>query len=445
MPYTARVNYLTFIAAVVFTVSLIEGVYVLIVNLKAPANRLYFFMTLCLGVWLFGAAMAYTAHTRDEVVLFFRISSFGFVFLHAFTLHFSIRVSGYSGALSARFLPALLYLPSFYFMYKSLTDLIVYRDFIRPGKLWLAIPAFGNLDLLLLVIHYVSYYIASAVLLMLWRKRTSSRRERKQAGLMLVSTVSTIFLFNLEPFILPLFTGSASIAISPIFGIIWISGIGYAIWKYRFLRWTPESISGNILNNVDEAIVVLDTGYQLVYTNDVARRILADHATDPANEQTTDRAFTILLHENPSVKTELGRLLSGDIHDFSCRVPVPPEAREFLDVKCAQIKDDFGDILGITFIGRTVKDEIRFKNLFPLTDKEMEVLRMVIEGKKANDIATSLNVAVRTVKYYLAAIYAKMNVKNKIELYNVLKTYKLFSEQDAESSAFPLLLKKPRI
>ena len=155
-------NYLTFIAAVVFTLSLGEGLYVLAVNSKSPTNRLYFFMTACLSLWLFGASMAYTAHTREAVLLLFRISSFGFVFLHAFTLHFSIRISVRTIREKLRHLLPLVYIPSFYFMYRSLTGLIVYRDFIRPEKLWLAIPAFGDIDLLLLVIHYVSFYLASS-------------------------------------------------------------------------------------------------------------------------------------------------------------------------------------------------------------------------------------------------------------------------------------------
>ena len=51
-------NYLTFIATIIFTVSLSEGVYILVKNPKSPVNRLFFFMILCLCFWLFGGGRA---------------------------------------------------------------------------------------------------------------------------------------------------------------------------------------------------------------------------------------------------------------------------------------------------------------------------------------------------------------------------------------------------
>ena len=262
---------------------------------------------------------------------------------------------------------------------------------------------------------------------------------------MLISMVSTIFLFNLEPFILPLFTGGASIAISPVFGIIWISGIGYAILKYRFLRWAPESLGSEILNNVDEAVWVLDPDYDPLYMNAPARVILGTpKGENHDSAKDSKRGMDSLLRSNPSITGELERLLAGEIRDLSCRLLLPKEKPEFLDARFSLIRDSFGDVLGITLVGRPVKDKITFKSLYTLTEKEMEVLRLALEGVKTDDISANLNISIRTVKYYLANIYTKLNVKNKIELFRMLKDYNLFSEQEADSVAFPLLMKKTK-
>ncbi len=79
-----------------------------------------------------------------------------------------------------------------------------------------------------------------------------------------------------------------------------------------------------------------------------------------------------------------------------------------------------------------------------LSEKTAKVTRLVVEGPKTDQIAAEMGVSVRTAKYYLASIYAKTNVKNRIELFNVLKSYHVFPEQEAESVAFPLLLKKAK-
>ena len=156
-------NYLTFIATIIFTVSLSEGVYILVKNPKSPVNRLFFFMILCLCFWLFGGAIAYSGRTKEEVILFFRISSFGFIFLHAFTLHFSIKITSRRRSKLLRYLVFLIYLPSFYLCTRAGPDSSFTAIFIRTDTIWIALPDFGSPTLLLLMINYLSYYVISAV------------------------------------------------------------------------------------------------------------------------------------------------------------------------------------------------------------------------------------------------------------------------------------------
>ena len=444
-------NYLTFIATVVFTVSLGEGVYIFVKNPKSPVNRLFFFMTICLCFWLFGGALAYSGRTKEEVILFFRISSFGFIFLHAFTLHFSIKITSRRRNSRLRYLVLLIYLPSFYFVYKSWTGLIVYRDFIRTDTIWIGLPDFGSPTLLLLMINYLSYYVLSAVLLLSWRKRTRSNREKKQALVLTLSMAASIFLFNLEPFILPLITRWQSKGLAPLFGILWISGVGYAVLKYRFLSWTPELVSSEILNSIDEPVILLDIRYSPVYMNRAAEELVVprggDNEADVEDEEETLPAAAGLemreiIDNTPSLAGDLEHLLAGEVRDFSCRLMVSGNRKNVLDVKFSLIRDAYNDVQGISLVGKRVKDEIKFRALFSLSEKEMDVLKLLLEGKKGNEIAELLGISLRTVKYHNSGIYSKLQVRNRIELFRMLDSYNLFPEQEAESVSFPLLVKK---
>lgn len=55
-----------------------------------------------------------------------------------------------------------------------------------------------------------------------------------------------------------------------------------------------------------------------------------------------------------------------------------------------------------------------------LTRKEKEVVQELLKGKRNQEIATSLNVSVNTIRTHLARIYAKTNSSGRTEV--ILKT-----------------------
>ena len=62
------------------------------------------------------------------------------------------------------------------------------------------------------------------------------------------------------------------------------------------------------------------------------------------------------------------------------------------------------------------------RGLAELTDRETEVMRLVIEGKPNKLIADELGISVRTVEVHRARVFDKMNVKSAVELANLLAT-----------------------
>ena len=66
-----------------------------------------------------------------------------------------------------------------------------------------------------------------------------------------------------------------------------------------------------------------------------------------------------------------------------------------------------------------------------LTDREREVMLLVIEGMPNKVIADSLDISVRTVEVHRARVFDKMNVKSAVELANLLRGA-------AQASAGPL-------
>lgn len=59
--------------------------------------------------------------------------------------------------------------------------------------------------------------------------------------------------------------------------------------------------------------------------------------------------------------------------------------------------------------------------LSELTDRECEVMRLVIEGRSNKLIADELQISVRTVEVHRARVFEKMDVRSAVELANLLR------------------------
>jgi two-component system, LuxR family, response regulator DctR len=69
---------------------------------------------------------------------------------------------------------------------------------------------------------------------------------------------------------------------------------------------------------------------------------------------------------------------------------------------------------------RRVQREIR-QRLDSLTERERDVMRLVIEGLPNKLVADQLNISVRTVEVHRSRVFDKMGVKSAVELANALR------------------------
>ena len=61
------------------------------------------------------------------------------------------------------------------------------------------------------------------------------------------------------------------------------------------------------------------------------------------------------------------------------------------------------------------------RRLAELTEREREVMHLVIEGRPNKLIADELDISVRTVEVHRARVFDKMDVKSAVELANLLR------------------------
>lgn len=433
-------NYLSALSLLVSFLSLAEGLYVLITSPSNPLNRRYFYMTLCIALWLFGASFAYSGIDREAVIFWFRICSFGFIFLHAFTLHFVITLTRPSFSITQCRMCYLLYLPSLIFQYQSLTGTIVFREFVKEGAYWTAEPDFNSPVFLLLVFNYLVYYLLSAILLVLYAKRVTNKKEKRKAWLLFVAILSTILFYNLEPFLVPYFTAYRPLVVSPLFSIVWISIIAYAIIRYNFLSYRPSAITREILDSIDEAVLVFDSEFRLVYANKFIHRLR--EKLPPRHEALPSSVYG-WFPESASLKSALTELLSKSTKAFSCVLSLYAMPRKLFQARFSLIRDSDGSPSGLVFIGKEAVTGSTFFAEKGITRKEEQVLEHLIQGDPLKTIAKNEHMGLRTVKTHCAHIYQKLGVKNRFQLLELLHTSNLMPDRVSDRKLFPLLEKQP--
>ncbi len=73
-------------------------------------------------------------------------------------------------------------------------------------------------------------------------------------------------------------------------------------------------------------------------------------------------------------------------------------------------------------IGRRQARELLHRRIEELTDRERDVMRLVVEGLPNKLIADQLAISVRTVEVHRARVFEKMDVRSAVELANLLRT-----------------------
>ena len=77
--------------------------------------------------------------------------------------------------------------------------------------------------------------------------------------------------------------------------------------------------------------------------------------------------------------------------------------------------------LSAQHLARRTQKSLREQQLQELTDRERDVMRLVIEGLPNKLIADQLDISVRTVEVHRSRVFDKMEVKSAVELANLLR------------------------
>jgi PAS domain-containing protein len=243
---------------------------------------------LALFVWNTAGYVVYNTQSM-ELLRVLLPASFVPMFLY-FPLVFHFAYVVYRKRHLPHWLGAVVYLPALalsvlaFFVPVSLVPV-----FAEDGMIALVVPV-GEAGTAIWSIYAVSCWIASLVLSIRYYHTSSLKRERRM-GRILVTWFTVCLVVVLGEFYMTAMVEWWTMpSQSPLLMSIWVGAMVYAIWKYGFLKISPQLLANQILDSIEDLVLLYDLKGEPVYRNRKAASILrasrqvAPAAADPFAE-----------------------------------------------------------------------------------------------------------------------------------------------------------------
>ena len=141
-----------------------------------------------------------------------------------------------------------------------------------------------------------------------------------------------------------------------------------------------------------------------------------------SNVLARDRFLKILVYTMASEKVYAGKLLKAGVKGFLSK-----EAKNTELLKAVEVVLQGGIYLNEQPLSNGKQAVTTLSNPFTaLSNKEMDILAYLVQGKTTKEISTLLNLQLSTISTHKFRIFRKLNVNNTIELVALTKEYPLF-------------------
>lgn len=178
------------------TVVLSSGIFTLQSNHKAPANRVFFALTVAIAIWSSGMGMSTLAEDAATSEIFRRYSAIGWGTTYSLFLHFILIITGRAARYKKWLINLCLYLPSFF----SLLAFAVPNG-VNPYPYKLHRTEFGWINAAqnnvwdwLFYVYYISFTLIGLSLLYQWGKKSSDNISKKKSRFLCISILSALVL-----------------------------------------------------------------------------------------------------------------------------------------------------------------------------------------------------------------------------------------------------------
>jgi PAS domain S-box-containing protein len=319
------------------------------------------------------------AQTEEQMDLIFRFLGCGVYFFPALWLHFILVLTRRQKILSFQPVYPFLYAYGFIRSYEALKGNYTISRFVSTEMGISPVYATDHPFYIIYNIYYVVFYLVSLALLINWQLKTPNSREKRQAGIITLSTATAFIFGTVIDFALP----AAGIhALPPLVHLVLILpvlGVYYAMKKFGLFSWNADISARKLLSRMNDAVFILNPRMEVVFVNSSAEKLFGMESKDLLhiyyplllNEEEKRRFFVDFLQAN-----KIDR-----IYDLEADVKITGERIIHISMAISSIQSlKQKRLLGLIVIAR---DFSRHKE--EITEKDRIILRLKKELRTAHE------------------------------------------------------------
>jgi DNA-binding CsgD family transcriptional regulator len=397
------------------------GIFILRIEPKNKLNILFFIKCLIFSIYIFSSIPEIFAN-KENVFLFYKIRMcLGGASIYI-GLCFFIELAAPD---TKKIIKYLLLIPALIAILITGFSDISYFNVIRINDIFKIIPDYTKSYFLYLPFYLASYGVSICILLYKWNKNSKSNKDKKQSGLILSVSIIFILTIIISDNILSSFSFLKFPYLAPPLFLLYIAAIFYALIKYRFLSFSKRDIVQEIFSNVQDMILILNPDRTLMDVNNNYRTRLSGTDKDIAGKK-----FEELISNDENILIKFDELVSGKIKSFNTRIIYKALPENIItDSYLLRIVDKFNDFVAILIVSRENLGIKHLKKQYKITNRQLEIIQMTIDGLSNDEISERLSLARRTIETHLHYIYNKLSVKNKIELMKLANDFNLIANK----------------
>lgn len=363
-----------------FVLFLQAGVYVIFKNPTKQLFRVFGLLCFLFTVYAFNYYLFFQAETIEQVYLFDRIASVGWVFFPLVTVWFTILLTKNTNPVVLGLFRYLLAPAALFSFYVAMFRLESVKFFYQSNGMWFYTPVEENLSYMLFVLYLLVSVLLVYFVLIGWFYNAETNRQKMQAKIFLAA-LSIFFLSSIASnIIFPLLRTDFLPATAPINALILIGGGLAVLMLLPTQTVTPELMHNLTILHIKEFLFFLDKNANIILANQFTLTHLKSNHYDLLREN-PEKVFSDYAKIRDSIE-KMGRKVS------SRQVRMDLISREGIVipvmVSAIKVRDKFQRTIGYILICLDFRQKLKLqeeveervrteKNLFQVR-KELELL-----------------------------------------------------------------------
>ena len=386
------INLFVILSVILFLVYLELAIYVLFRNTKSPLNLYFFFLSLCFAIWSFSYIFVYSAPTAEIASYWDSLASIGYALFPAFMVGFKSRLTNYPVSVKwQNIIFSGFLITGFLFVYLVFSSQWKSPEISRGDLLWHFSHDPGSIYYKMFYVYIFLSTCTTMFYLMVWRQTMTEKREIYQFRLIFFPLILFLVLGVFFDLVLPAMQVHSLPNMGHITSMFWIAGIAIAIIKFQLLGSVKYLIADQIIDQIKEIVIFLDTRNIITRTNDFTEKLLDESAEE-------------LIGKDIYAYFDNNTLLSGFLkktyvkpHFGPVNMTMKSPNANHLDVNLyfLSIRNNFDDILGCVIYGHDNREALNLQKEIIVrqhAEKNLRTISEVLETRvkeRTNELANS--------------------------------------------------------